>query len=193
MNHEAKCPHCGAAVPSKEGVVTCVACGRRIPFISASAVARSETHLAIHVKSPNAAAARRFALEQAVDDVERAVQNRNNHDAQLATKRALEAIHELQDCASRSEWSMSGWSKADAETWNGLLGARNIAHHTSAGVVALHGEGLLHDHLKWDIDASALGGLRSRAQAKAYDAQLANKPVLPQLRALLMRIQAALP
>jgi uncharacterized Zn finger protein (UPF0148 family) len=193
MNDEAKCPHCGAALPSTEGVVTCAACRRRIPFIRASAEARSEAHLAIHVKSPNASTARRLALEQAVDDVERAVQNRNNHDAQLATKRALEAIHELQDCANRSEWSMSGWSKADAETWNGLLGARNIAHHTSAGVVALHGEGLPQDHLKWDIDASALGELRSRAQARAYNARLANQPVLPQLRALLARIQAPLP
>ncbi len=121
---EAKCPHCGAALPSTDGVVTCAACGRRIPFISASAVARSEVHLAIHVKSPNAATARRLALEQAVDEVERAVKNRNNHDAQLATKRALEAIHELQDCAGRGEWSMSGWSKADTDTWNGLLASK---------------------------------------------------------------------
>jgi hypothetical protein len=56
-----------------------------------------------------------------------------------------------------------------------------------------HADGLLQDQLKSDINPSALGGLPSPARGKAYKARLVADSMLPELRAVLARIQAAVP
>jgi uncharacterized Zn finger protein (UPF0148 family) len=156
-----------------------------------AAVATSSASVKLSVESPNAAMARRLALEAAVADVEEAVRVRNNHDAQLATKRALEALHELQDCLKRSEWSQASWDAKAIELWRAHMGARNVAHHTSTGIVSMHSDPPGDQSLTWSIKESALTGLRYKDQATAYRNELDGQPVLPGLRELLHRIQVA--
>jgi len=100
------------------------------------------------------------------------VTRRDNYAAQRATKRALEAIHELEDSREkqRREWSSSGWSPFEVEVWRAHVGARNIAHHQSTGIVSLHGLGNPDDWLNWSIDPAAVAKLKARSeqQANAY-------------------------
>jgi hypothetical protein len=49
-------------------------------------------------------------------------------DAEDATKRALEAIHELADCLTRGEWSQQGCGAGTIGLWHGVIGTRNAGH-----------------------------------------------------------------
>lgn len=163
--------------------------------LTLKAEATSSASLDLSVESPNAATARRLALEAAIVDVEHAVKRRSNHDAQLGTKRALEAVHELEDCRKRGEWTQTGWDANALGLWKGLIGVRNMAHHSSSGIVALHGTPRPDEQLKWRVSAAALADLRKErpAQAKEYSARLDGQPVLYSLREVRGRVQAAVP
>lgn len=191
------CANCGAERPQEIAGDTerepCPECGAS--GVSIEIALASELNLSSSVswtaQSANSAPARRDALSAAIDDVEAAILAGQAGAAQGATKRALEAIHELDDGRrNRSEWAENGWTSAETELWRAHVGARNAGHHSSASIVALHGGTKTDDRLTWDLPASAVAGLHSAAQQKAYNARLAAQQVLPGLRqvaALLRR------
>jgi hypothetical protein len=146
------------------------------------------------MRTANTAATRSGALAQAVENVEKAVAAGPLRDAQSALKTALEAIHELADCLGRGEWVRSGWSVDDVGEWVAHIGARNMAHHSSFSVAALHSAAKLDDRLRWEIDPQAVATLHakhSKTQACEYRARLDGQAVLPALRALAARVSTA--
>lgn len=146
------------------------------------------------VRTPNTPEARRRQLQTAIEEMEAAEVNRAIQAANDATKRALEAVHELFDCAERGEWSRAGWSADDVGLLRAHVGARNASHHTSSSVVALHGGTETPDlSLRWDLSPSAIAGLPSQAQRNEFNARLAGQPVLPEFRKLATRIAASIP
>jgi hypothetical protein len=189
MEKAAKCSRCGAPLPS--AAAPCLNCGRRpVPLVLRSE-AQSSANLDLSILSPNGALARRLELERAFKDIEAAVQRRNNWDAQHATKRALEALHELADCLRRNEWTQVGWNQADRGLWTAHIGARNMAHHSSSSVVRLHGAPSVDEQLNWAFTPAAVNDLASARQAADYSGRLDGQPVLPALRKLLARIQGS--
>jgi hypothetical protein len=141
--------------------------------------------------SSNAAPTRVLEFGGALSDIGWAIDAGDNTGAQTATKRALEAIHELADCLKRGEWRQSDWDADSIGLWTGLLGARNAAHHTSSSVVVKHSDMPRDDRLRWDLDADVIAGLHSPAQKVEYNARVAGQPVLPQLRSVLGLLTAA--
>ena len=141
-------------------------------------------------RSGNTPLARRHEIESALAAVEAAVEAGKTGEAQKAVKRALEAVHQLNDCLARGEWARMRWTPDDRGLWTAHIGARNAAHHTSATVVALHSGDRTDDRLRWDIDSAAIAGLRYKQQAGEYTTHLAGQAVVPSLRqiaALLAR------
>jgi hypothetical protein len=129
-------------------------------------------------QSPNNVSARKRALGAATRDATAAIVDGEVAAAQAAVKRALEAIHELNDCQRAKEWQQAGWSSADLQLWTGHIGARNAAHHSSLPIVTLRGVTAVDDHLVWSADVSSL---RYPDQAMAYAAALHGQAVLPLL------------
>jgi hypothetical protein len=109
---------------------------------------------------------------------------------QTAVKQALEALHELGDCASRGEWTRDGWSTTDEDLWHAHMGARNAAHHTSSAPVALHSD---QPRVTWDLDPQAVAELRSDRQRAAYNERLGGEAALPGLQRLADLVAAAVP
>lgn len=160
-----------------------------------SAQSTSSTHLHLSVSSPNGALARRWQLERALTDIETGVHKGNNWDASNATKRALEALHELADCLKRDEWAQAGWEPDEQLSWIAHIGARNMAHHSSSSIVTLTRSRPADEQLTWALDGAAVAKLflRSKKQAMAYNARLDGRPVLPPLGRLIAQIKASIP
>ncbi len=160
-----------------------------------SAQSTSSAHLHLSVSSPNGALARRWQLERALTDIETGVQTGNNWDASNATKRALEALHELADCLKRNEWAQAGWEPDEQLSWIAHIGARNMAHHSSSSIVTLTRSRPADEQLTWALDGAAIAtlSLRSKKQATAYIACLDGQPVLAPLRRLVAHIKASIP
>ena len=107
-------------------------------------------------------------------------------------KRALEAIHELEDCRRGGEWSQAGWDVRALGLWHAHLGARNAAHHESSGLFSLPGQP--GQPLVWAIPPTAFKSKKqSKAQEREYYARLDGRPVLPLLREMASRISSAIP
>jgi hypothetical protein len=160
-----------------------------------SAKSTSSTHLHLGVSSPNGPLARRWQLERALTDIETGVQKGNNWDASNATKRALEALHELADCLKRGEWTQAGWPPDEQLSWIAHIGARNMAHHSSSSIVTLTRSRPADEQLTWALDGAAVAelSLRSKNQAMAYNARLDGQPVLPPLGRLVAQTKASIP
>lgn len=175
------CPYCGdsASEYRASGTVT-------------ASVSVSATYVAT---GGNTAANRRDALIAAIDDAATATESGRAGDAVSAIKRALEAIHELEDCADPQkrtpvEWTKPAWTPAQHEQWVALLGAPNAAHHYSAPVVELHGDTSTSGHqLRW---APSIPQVQWVPQRQAYAAQLASQPAIPLLRAVADDVSAAI-
>ena len=101
-----------------------------------------ETNVAgsLSIGTTNTAAARKRQLQNAIADVDAAVRARTMGQIQNDLKRALEAIHELEDCRRGGEWSQAGWDVRALGLWHAHLGARNAAHHESSGIFSLPGQ-----------------------------------------------------
>jgi hypothetical protein len=103
-------------------------------------------------------------LRKDITDIEASIESQRPGDVQRSVKRALEALHELNDCArddrpgKTPERSMAGWAAGDTELWKALMGARNASHHEVSHVVALHHSGNRDGRLTWDIEPSAIAG-----------------------------------
>jgi hypothetical protein len=164
--------------------------------VSATVVSRGSVSATYAVTGGNAARNRLDELAAAVDDAATATSSGRALDAVRAVKRALEAIHELQDCANPKkratvEWSNAAWTPAQKEVWTGLLGARNAAHHFSADVVDLHGGTSTPGHvLRW---AQSIPQVKVPAQGQAYATRLAGQLVLPVLQAVVADVSASMP
>jgi hypothetical protein len=144
-------------------------------------------------QSPNTRATRRDAIFDASAEIHEAIDGGSARAAQFATKRALEAIHELNDGlgGNRREWSQDGWSDDDLALWHAHLGARQAAHHSSCRLVALHSDGAIDDRLTWAIDEAGIKCMNSSAQQRNYRELLASKPVLPALRQIAARVDSS--
>lgn len=195
MSQERLCADCGktfVAEATAEATPECPECGGTDTSILKHIYAADEISFAEEVtwkkRAGNTATARRDELVGAVGRLDAAASAGDALDAQRAIKQALEAIHELADCERRNEWSQAGWAPGDVELWRAHIGARNAAHHTSTSVVAVHSDG----DLTWDIDATAVASLNSKAQQAAYNARLADKSVTPSLHQIVTLVQRSI-
>lgn len=150
------------------------------------------TSIEYATSASNDAKARVRQLADAIDALESALDAHLVSETQDATKRALEALHELaDDLKERHEWSQTGWDLNAIGVWHGLLGARNAAHHQPASVVSRH-SGRPHDEsLLWGLEPATIATLRSKRQQAEYNARLSGQPVLPQLRQILALLTEA--
>jgi hypothetical protein len=139
-------------------------------------------------RSSNLAPARVRRLEEAITDIAAGIERGSALTAQDATKRGLEAIHELDDALrERQEWAHTGWGADDLGLWEGLVGARNASHHSSCVVVELQSGGEADSRLRWALDPDTIRGQSKRQE---YEARLAGQPVLPALRSTLALLKA---
>jgi len=174
------CPQCGSRAITHEVTATATI------HVSGSATSVS--------LSGNNAQTRLLALQDAIDDADAAVTDSSARRALGAVKRALEAMHELNDDHDkRRVWSRGSWLTGDHESWKAHMGARNAAHHLAPHVVELHGHGTHDDRLRWAIDEPTLQDLDSAKQAQAYRTSLHGKPVLPELRRLAALVAQQVP
>jgi hypothetical protein len=191
------CSQCGTALPLTSATggprEPCPSCGGTAITVSVEggATVTAVAGASYVVQSSNAAASRRDHLTDALADVESAVDANNVREAQTAVKRALELIHELNDCERRHEWTQAGWTPAELELWTAHIGARNAAHHTSSGVVAIHSDPARDNRLRWDLDAAAISSLRFPDQGRQYNRHLAHQPLLPALHAVVRRVESS--
>jgi hypothetical protein len=133
------CAACGSELASEDGrALPCEECGSIEHKIQVGFNARLGLGAKLNPAAcaSNAATDRARQLRAAIADIEAAVEVGKISDAQDATKRALEAIHELMDCLARGEWSRSGWDAGAIGLWHALIGAHNASHHTSSTVAA---------------------------------------------------------
>ena len=99
------------------------------------------------------------------------------HAAQGAALAALAVLYQLQDDdLKRNEWAQMGWSKAQTDLWDALIGVRHVGHHRGLLIVTLRGHDLL-----WDAD---VGGNDSSQGKKSYRPVLHLRPVVDSLRAV---------
>jgi hypothetical protein len=194
------CAECGAGRPSLLAEhpkhPPCPECGAialAVYLEVSDSVTLRDAVTDIVARTTNTAATRRHALASAVDDIQAAAASGTAHDAQRALKSALEAIHELSDCADRGEWAQAAWGVDELADWYAHVGARNAAHHTSSTITALHILEPLDNRLQWEIEPQAVASLRSQRQRREYLARLEGQPVLPALRALVARVSATVP
>jgi DNA-directed RNA polymerase subunit RPC12/RpoP len=180
VSQERLCADCAKtffAEATAEATPECPKCGSTDTSILVRIHAADEISFAEKLtwkkRAGNTASARRDELVGAVGRFDAAASAGDVLDAQRAVKQALEAIHEQADCASRNEWSQASWGPSDIELWRAHIGARNAAHHTSTSVVAVHSDG----DPTWDMDATAVASLNSKAQQAAYNGRLAGKSV----------------
>src|SRR5688572_30307706 len=170
------CLDCGAELPRELPTgrprPACKTCGsNRIDVHASSRVSGGGTATtSSESRSHNRAASRVADLRSAVAAARTAVDARSISHALSAVKRALEAIHELDDCRRRGEWSYDTWSPAEIGAWTAHIGARNAAHHHSWDAVFLaggsaHSHTPAHDDLKWDRQIPAI---TSPHQASEY-------------------------
>ena len=145
------------------------------------------------VQTTNAAGTRRLRLQAELDELEVQVSRNSLADCQVTLKRALEALHELDDCLRRREWTQNGWTADELGLWRAHLGARNVAHHSSHPVITLRSDADADERLYWDIDGSALGVLHSADQQNEYTSRLHGHGVLPPLRVLVTRVATSVP
>jgi hypothetical protein len=149
------------------------------------------TNMETAARSANDVDSRARQLDSAIADIGAAVADGRPSAAQDATKRALEAIHELADCLKRGEWVQTGWSADDVGLWHGLIGARNASHHTSSEIVVLRSGEQPDERLRWDLDAAAIAELDSKRQRAESSARAAGEPVVLTLRTIATLIATA--
>ena len=145
------------------------------------------------VAHPNNAASRMRMLRAALVEVEAGASEGFVRRAQDGVKRALESLHELNDELRRGEWSSKGWDATDVETWEGLMGARNVSHHTGKCIVQIEDDPSKGDPLTWSIDPPALAELWSPSQAECFRRRVANEEVIPMLQRVAQLLTASLP
>jgi hypothetical protein len=156
-----------------------------------------EKNVVITIRSfaahPNNAASRLRMLRAALVEVEAGASEGFVRRAQDSVKRALESLHELNDGLQRGEWSSKGWDATDVEIWEGIMGARNLSHHTSDCIVQIEDDPSKGDPLTWSIDPPALAELRSPSHAECFRRRVANEEVIPMLRRVAELLTASLP
>ena len=147
--------------------------------------------LTLRARSANDAKASVGTLNNAVAELEDALGVGHVGRIQDAVKLALEAIHELEDARKRGEWSQAGWDADAVGLWRGLNGARNASHHSASHIVVFQTVSDRDDCALWDIEPAAIADLRSERQQIEYNARLAGKATLPQLRDVAAAVTAA--
>jgi hypothetical protein len=131
------CSECGTPRVNDTPGSECEKCGSTaitVHVFAAEAIAMSET-VTWKMGPANTAPVRRDVLKASLADIQEAVQQNDARAAYIALKRALEAMHELEDCRNRQEWTPAGWTPDELNLWAAHMGARNAAHHTSSTVV----------------------------------------------------------
>ena len=162
--------------------------------VQATATAHASATASYVVQTTNAAGTRRLRLQAELDELETQVSRNSLADCQVTLKRALEALHELDDCLKAERMDAERVDGATSWVFGELtLGARNVAHHSSHSVTALRSDADADERLYWDIDGSALGGLHSTTQQNEYTARLHGHGVLPPLRLIVARVAASVP
>jgi hypothetical protein len=129
--------------------------------------------------------ARLWELEHTIGLLEARALTGGASEAQWEVKAALQAIDGLHARLKRK-----GWTVEQRGVWDGLLGARNAAHHKEATVIAMWsypGE----DRLRWRIDDPAKA-IKSKAYRLQYVERLEGQPVLPPLREMRDLVKPAL-
>lgn len=196
------CTDCGADRPPAERD------GSRTPFeecggagiataMSGTVVAQVRASASYSVVASNGAVGKSHQLDAGVDGVSSAVQRNDAGAGQHAVKQALEAIHELEDCRRRGEWSSGSWSTQENELWLAHIAARNAAHHLSGELVALHGDTdadpSSEDRLRWELSAGTLAELQNSRGVGEFSRLLAGKPALKPLRTIAGLVRDSMP
>lgn len=188
------CVGCGAVLapvaPGEVRIRPCSSCGDHRSEYRASGTVEvgASVSAAYRVTTTATAAQRCDELATAIDAAEAATNAGDLREAKRATEAALQAIHQLADCAnprqrSAVEWTQEGWTSVQRERWTGLIGARNAAHHKPVAIVELQGDTSAPGHaLRW---AEMIPQLRYPEQQSAYDAVIAGEAAIPLLRAAL--------
>lgn len=191
----ARCSDCNTPLPAGENPPRqCPNCGsdRRTVTASITNTVGFTTKMEYAVRAANDAKARLGQLAEAITALEIALDEHRVTGTQEATKRALEALHELKDdLDKRQAWSQAGWDENAIGLWHGLLGARNVAHHQPATVVTRHSGRPRDESLLWSIEPSVIATLRKPRERVEYNARLDGQAVLPQLREVLGQLLAA--
>ena len=186
---EHRCAECGEPWPA--GQPRCRACGSDRETAGAE-IAQSlglQGRLSYIARGSNAANARVVEFEQAIGEIDMLMaQNAPINKVQTACKRALEAIHELEDSRrdERKEWEQTGWTVEQRGIWAGLNGIRGASHHESVPIVARHGgDNAPADPLVWQLDQPTIAKIPSEDQRGEYRNRIEDQPVLPMLREML--------
>jgi hypothetical protein len=190
-----RCSDCDTPLPSEGNPPRpCPKCGsdRRTVTASLTTTIGFATKMEYAVSASNDAKARVGQLSEAIAALEIALDEHKVSETQDATKRALEALHELKDdLDKRQEWSQAGWDENAIGLWYGLLGARNAAHHQPASIVTRHSGRPRDESLLWSIEPTVIATLHKERERVEYEARLDGKAVLPQLREVLAQLRAA--
>jgi hypothetical protein len=190
-----RCTDCDTHLPTGENPPRpCPNCGsdRRTVTASITATVGVATSIEYAVSASNDAKARVRQLADAITALDIALDEHRVSEIQDATKRALEALHELKDdLDERQAWSQIGWDENAIGLWHGLLGARNAAHHQPVSIVTRHSGRSRDESLLWSIEPAAIATLHKARECAEYNARLDGKAVLPQLREVLARLMTA--
>jgi hypothetical protein len=127
-----------------------------------------------------------LTLGRAIELLEMRVLAGGIFEAQLEMNGALQAIHGL----ATGGLKRKGWTSDQRGIWEGLIGARNAAHHKGANVIAMWSE-RGEQRLRWQID-NALS-IRSHSQRTEFIARLQGRPALPQLREIRSLLEHTVP
>jgi hypothetical protein len=130
-------------------------------------------------------------LHGGFEEVQHGVREGYVRKAQDGTKRCLESLHELNDSCVRRDWSTLIWEPDELETWEGLMGARNLSHHSGAHIVRM-GEDEFGNTLTWSTDRVALDRLWVQSQAVAFKLRVDGHPVIPMLARMASLIEISL-
>lgn len=194
------CTDCGGALPlsysAGDGREPCSECGgtRITVAVSGAVTVGVHAEMTYTVLTTNAAGTQRLRLQAELADLEATLAKRNAlAECQVSLKRALEALHELDDALQRKEWSRKEWTDDQLGLWRAHIGARNMAHHSSSAPMTLHSNRDSDLRLRWDFARHAIGKLPSDAQRQEYLARLHQQPVLPPLRGLVERVALSIP
>ncbi len=174
------CPHCGSTKRNFSRKFTATA---------------TATATASWALTPgNAFNAKVLDFEDALQTVRAESGGGNGQVVQRAIKRALEALHALNDTRAAGEWSYANWSQRHRELWNGHRAARNVAHHQRSTIITLSSDGAPGARCRWAISPSALDDLRGDAASNGaddYRRLMHGQPVLADFEELGGLLQAA--
>jgi hypothetical protein len=187
-----RCSDCDTVLPTGESPPPpCPSCGsdRRVVTASITNTIGITDSIEYVVSASNDAKARVRQFAGAIAALEIALDEHRVSETQDATKRALEALHELKDDLDvRQEWSQAGWDENAIGLWHGLLGARNAAHHQPVSIVTRHSGRPRDESLLWSIEPAVIATVHKERERVEYSARLDGKAVLPQLRQVLAQL-----